>query len=182
MGRLFARHFLTPTAEPDQEPPQLVYDEGRSLNLDASGRVAVELVRRSGTDTLTEVRGEHEDPEPEEDLIGALGTTTKVNGEAEDPLFSEAALGTDTKRGAENEDRLRAEFELGTRTSVPGEPEDFIADGALDTDTRNAPEAEDFLREEPWAGTETFMDGEAEDFARDVLDAGLGAERLPRRR
>jgi hypothetical protein len=100
MSRLFARHFLTPTAEPDQEPPQLVYDEGRSVNLDASGRVAVEMVRTSGTDTLTEVRGEHEDPEPEEDFIGALGTTTKVNGEAEDPLFSEAALGTDDYRVA----------------------------------------------------------------------------------
>jgi hypothetical protein len=180
VARLFARYFLVPAEDPEREPPSLAYDEGRSLNLDASGRVAVEAASAAANRTLTEVRGEHEDPD--DDFITRMGTSTKARGEADD-RFLAMAVGTETRAAAEQEDRVRGEYGLGTRTSIPNEAEDFnTAASMLGTETAIRGEAEDFCGDPPMAGTRTYIEAESEDFARAVLDdavregRGMGRE------
>lgn len=135
---LFVEQFLISVAEPDgQGPqPQPLYDEARSLNLDPEGRVFVEQTHVGGTETLTEVRGEHgDDKDFEDDRVALTGTTTKVRQERPDfeldGLHSDqnpVLLGTETAIGGEPSDYLRGDSALGTRTSIAGEKEDFAPD------------------------------------------------------
>jgi hypothetical protein len=168
MPRLFAEHFLVPARQPAHEAPTLTYDEARALNLDADGRVFVELTTVGDTHTMTEVRTEREDHDPEDFAVPTLGTTTKVAREAEDVVAAEAIIGTDTRRGAEEEDR--AESLLGTKTdAIQHEAEDFVtADALLGTETFARGESEDV---DPVAlsGTNTAVVNEPEDFELDLM-------------
>jgi hypothetical protein len=169
MPRLFAEHFLVPAREPDNEAPTLTYDDARGLNLASDGRVFVELTTVGDTDTMTEVRAEREDRDPEDFVVPTLGTTTKIAHEAEDVVPAEAVLGTDTRRGAEEEDRA-PESLLGTKTdAIQHEAEDFVtADALLGTETFAKGESED-VDPVAWSGTNTAVTNEAEDFELDVM-------------
>jgi hypothetical protein len=169
MPRVFAEHFLVPTHEPDHEAPTLTYDEARALNLAADGRVFVELRTVGDTHTLTEVRAEREDHDPQDFVAPTLETTTKIAREAEDVVPAEALLGTDTRRGAEEEDRA-PESLLGTKTdAIQQEAEDFVtADALLGTETFARGESED-VDPVAWSGANTAVNNEAEDFELDVM-------------
>jgi hypothetical protein len=169
MPRLFAEHFLVPAREPHRAPA-LTYDEARALNLDADGRVFVELTTIGDTHTLTEVRAEREDHDPDDSVAPTLITHTKIGPEPEDVVPAEAILGTDTRRGAEEEDRA-PESCLGTKTdAVQHEADDFVpAEALLGTETFAKGESED-AGPVAWSGTNTAVNNEAEDFELDEQD------------
>jgi hypothetical protein len=106
---LFAEHLLV--ALESVPAPTLIYDEERGLNLDAQGRVFVEQPHVSGTETVTEVDGEHQDRDPDGALALGTETVTKVRGERDDissdEHYAEQArtlLETETAIGGEQRD------------------------------------------------------------------------------
>jgi hypothetical protein len=134
--RLFVEHFLLSAEDPGDSWPEPLYDETRDLNLDDEGRVFVEHVASGGTETLTEVRGEHEDRDFEDRRMTGTDTLTKVRGESSDMADFEA-YPSRTHQAL-----------TGTETAVGGEPSDYLDRGGWGgTETRVRAEKEDFSRD-----------------------------------
>lgn len=122
---LFASAFTVPLLPAEEQEP-FGYNDSRSLNLDLNGVPVVERGEISKTGTITEVRGEANDP----DNVAVLGTVTKVRGEAADRM---PPVATQTRIRGERSDREitrgapirnRSVVLLGTHTAGPGEPPD----------------------------------------------------------
>jgi hypothetical protein len=187
----------------DSDEPDVRYDEDRALNVLPDGSPFIAVGQMGGTVTLTEVRNEADDADPEGDNRAVtLTTVTKVKAERDD-FARGASLETSTitrvRNEPDDEDRdARAAdgaFNLATwtatKSSVGTEPDDQDRDISSDEGSPRResltrfvrPRAEDDDRDGVMRlgpTTKTSVKGTADDFwpEDDALGPRVGPARL----
>lgn len=150
--RLFVELLVVRPADDLNAEIESRYDEAQALTVTLSGEPYVEAAAAGETHTLTEVRGEHDDADPEPSTFTAVqaegfdwNAGYEDVGEPKRAFW--AGTATITKVARESDDADESSLELlgriGTKTSVKGESEDI----------------------EPWASTvtQTFVARENSD-------------------
>jgi hypothetical protein len=145
MVHLFAENFTVPVLDTEPGLPEPTYDEERSLSLDLGGNAFVERGPLSRTDTLTEVRGEQDDPKG--DIVLRTETITKVQAERPDIPEDVFFLGTETRQlPPEREDRAWGPTPPSTESMTKTGSEDDELRNAVEFDTKAGAAEADGLR------------------------------------
>lgn len=143
MGRtLFVERFLV---KPELSPvPESTYDEKRGYAVAANGVAVVALFSAGATQTVTEVRNESPDSDPEPDT----GTFTFVQAEGPDVNWSLSSNETSTRVRSEEPDEPPPHAETQTTTKVRGEEPDQPWVTALEVFSTMTKTAVDYPRDQ----------------------------------